>query len=78
MKQTFTPNHLVKYLYSETSASERLAMDEALATNINLREEYNELRTAYQQLPKVKFSPSDKSIQNILRYSKRTALEKHA
>jgi len=78
MKQTFTLNHLVKYLYSETSASERLAIDEALTSDVSLRETYDELLAAYQQLPKVSFSPAESSVQNILNYSSRTALEKHA
>lgn len=78
MKQKFTQNHLVKYLYSETSASERLAIDEALASDITLQDQYNELLSAYQQLPKVSFSPSKSAVNNILAYSKRTALERHA
>jgi hypothetical protein len=78
MKQTFTPNHLVKYLYNETSASEHLAINEALTSDLSLQESYNELLAAYQQLPKVSFSPSESSIQNILKYSNRTALEEHA
>jgi hypothetical protein len=78
MKQKFTQNHLVKYLYSETSASERLAIDEALATDITLQEQYRELLSAYQQLPKVSFSPSESAVSNVLAYSKRTALERQA
>jgi precorrin-6B methylase 1 len=77
MKQKFTPNHLVKYLYNENTASERLAIDEALTYDANLQEEYNELKAAHQQLSKVRFSPSSSSIQNILKYSRSTALEKH-
>ncbi|MCB0553409.1 MAG: hypothetical protein KDD02_07645 [Phaeodactylibacter sp.] len=78
MELKFTPNCLIKYLYSETSAMERLGIDEAMAGDIGLREEYEGLLQAYQQLPKVTFSPSRSTIQGILKYSERTALEKQA
>ncbi len=78
MKQKFTSDDLVNYLYNEVGATKRLAMDEALCENLELREEYRSLREAYQQLPKVTFRPSSPSIHRILKYSERTALEKHA
>ncbi|MCB0578416.1 MAG: hypothetical protein KDD10_03795 [Phaeodactylibacter sp.] len=78
MKQKFTPNDLIQYLYHEVSATERLAMDEALCESPGLREEYKSLQQAYQQLPRVAFRPSSRTIQDILKYSERTALEKHA
>ena len=76
MKQNFTPNHLIKYLYKETSASETLAINEALTKDRALFEEYQEIMAAYQHLPKVKFNPTSSSIKNILGYSKHTTLEK--
>lgn len=78
MKQKFTPNDLIQYLYNEVSAAERLSMDEALCGDLGLREEYEGLQLAYQQLPKVTFRPSSRTVQSILKYSERTALEKHA
>lgn len=78
MKQNFTSNHLIKYLYEETSASEKLAIDEALTQDRALADEYQQLLSAYQQLPKVTFSVSPSAMQSVLGYSKRTALEKHA
>ncbi len=78
MKQKFTPEHLVKYLYSETTATERLEIDEALSQDAGLRKEYEGLLLAYQQLPKVSFSPSRASVNNILKYSEMTTLEKQA
>ncbi len=56
MDQTFTQDMLIKYLYQETSTAETLAVREALQDNLLLREEYRELRKAYEQLPKVKFN----------------------
>ena len=78
MKQKFTQHHLIKYLYKETSASETLAINEALSEDRALFEEYKGLLAAYQQLPKVKFNASSSSIKNILGYSKLTTLEKQA
>lgn len=78
MKQNFTPNHLIKYLYKETSASETLAIKEALMENPVLFEEYQELLNAYQMFPKVKFNASPSAMKNILGYSQRTTLEKQA
>lgn len=78
MTQNFTPNHLIKYLYKEVSASETLAIEEALSQDVELMEEYSGLLQGYQQLPKINFNPANSSIQSILRYSQLTALEKQA
>lgn len=76
MDQTFTRDMLIKYLYQETSAAESLVIHEALQDNILLREEYQDLRNAYDQLPKVKFNAKASTLQNILQYSKHsTALQ---
>ncbi len=78
MQQNFTIELLVKYLYHETTPSERQAINAELINNYLLREEFSELLYAFQQLPKVKFEPSKTSIQNILNHSKETALEEWA
>lgn len=75
MKQSFTSTSLVKYLYNETTAAETLAMQEALRTNPELRREYQELRQAHRQLPKVTFSPSKCTLNAIRAYSRQTAFE---
>lgn len=77
MKQSFTSNHLVRYLYNEVTVSERLGLEEALTQDFGLFEEYNELKAAHRALPKVTFSPSKQTLQNILEYSsERAALER--
>ena len=78
MKQNFTSNSLIKYLYKETTTSEALAINDQLREDSSLREEYDGLFKAYQQLPKVSFRPSGAVIHKILGYSERTALEKLA
>lgn len=75
MKQHFTNNDLIRFIYKETSASESLAITEALNEDPILFDEYEELYHTYLQLPKAKFSPAPSSLQNILRYSEQTAVE---
>ena len=69
MKQSFTPNHLLKFLYNETGTAQSLAIGEALQEDASLRHEFGEILQGYQQLPRVQFRPSGKTIQNILKYS---------
>ena len=76
MKQTFTSDHLLRYIYRETSASETLAI--ALREDDALWNKYEMLHQAYRQLPKATFRPSGKAIQHILAYSKQPAVEKQA
>ena len=78
MKQKFTPNQLVQYIYHETSVCETLAINELIDEDLSVREEYDALSEAYRQLPKVTFSPSNQTIRNILRYSESTALTEQA
>lgn len=77
MKQKFTLNHLIKYIYKETSVAETLAIQEALAQDFDLFLQYQELFFAYQQLPKVKFDAAPSTLNNILKYSQQPTLETH-
>ena len=74
MKQKFTPNHLIRYIYKETSVAESISIEEAIAEDWNLSEEYGELFQAYVKLPKATFQPTPSSIRNILKYSAQTAV----
>ena len=75
MKHSFTQNHLVKFIYRETSVVDTMAINEVLDQDYALYESYNELKKAHRQLPKVTFNPSENAIQNILKYSRETAVE---
>ncbi len=77
MKQTFTTDQLIRFMYKETSASESFAIKEALKNSKELMKEFRELQAAHQQLPKVTFSPKRSTLQNILRYSKSTTIEQN-
>ena len=76
MTQNFTQHSLIRFLYNEVSSSERIAIMEALEQDTILRKAFQELKSAQQHLPRVKFNAPQSSIKSILGYNKRTALEK--
>lgn len=78
MKQNFTQQHLVKFLYHEISASEALSINEVLHRDPVLRQEYQQLMQARQQLPRVQFRPADATIQRILKYSECSTVGREA
>jgi len=78
MKQSFTQQHLVKFLYRETSTSEMLSVNEALHQDPVLRQEYDQLMQAQQQLPRVQFRPAAASIHRILKYSECSSVGREA
>ncbi len=76
MKQDFTQEDLVRYLYKETSEKENSAIATELNKNWLLKNDYEKLASAKQELIKATFSPSETAIQAILRHSEE-ALEPH-
>ncbi len=74
MNNTST-HYLLKHLYSETEPTEKLAIEDALANNWYLQESYNLWKELFEMLNEAKVSPSQKSINNILKYSQNTTLE---
>jgi len=77
MKQKFTLNHLIKYIYKETTVAETLEINKALLKDFQLFQEYQELLFAHRQLPKVKFDAKTSTLNSILNYSKQATLETH-
>jgi len=77
MKQKFTLNHLIKYIYKETTVTETLEINEALLKDFQLYQQYQELLFAQRQLPKVKFDAKTSTLNSILNYSKQATLETH-
>ncbi|MCB0665476.1 MAG: hypothetical protein KDC80_06625 [Saprospiraceae bacterium] len=74
MTQNYTLNDLVRLVYHETSAGREKEIREEMAFDFELAEEYEMLKKAVRELPKVTFSPSRKSIDSILDYSRNTAM----
>jgi len=75
MKQKFTQDQLIQFLYKETDAAQSLTIAEQLSADPVLLAEYEELLEASQQLPKVQFRPSKETISDILQYSEMSTLE---
>ncbi len=70
-----TLNHLVSYLYKETSTLETFEIEDVLENDQESMKAFKRLQSGYMQLPKATFSPKMSSVQAILRYSKRTSVE---
>ena len=66
---------LMRFIYREMSATEALDFSQILADDRPLRREFDSLLEAKVSLPKVRFNPSEETLQNILRYSSQTAFE---
>jgi len=75
MKQKFTLNHLIRFIYKETSFFESAAIRDELRKDAGLKKEYNKLMGIHRSLPEINLNPSSLSLNNILEYSKRISLE---
>jgi hypothetical protein len=63
----------IRHLYQETTLLEAFELEQELSIDEELREVFEELQEGYQILPKVLFLPSDRSIENLLAYSRQSA-----
>lgn len=77
MIKTVTQDNLVRFIYGETSAEEASLIQEALSSNFELKELYEQLLECKAELDKVRLQPSQKVIDNILNYSKNSAPMEH-
>lgn len=69
MTENSTLNQLTLHLYNETSPLERLEIENLLEENPDADLDYKQLQKAKEALPAVLFSPSEKSVRNILRFA---------
>ena len=70
MTKTFTRNDLIRYIYQETTESEKNEIEQELLLDNKLFEEYKNLAEVSMELDRVDLSPSEKSIKKILNFSK--------
>ncbi len=75
MKETYTYQPLVQFVYHELSAADAVEMAHSIEGDAFLHAEFNLLLKAKAQLPKALFSPSQTSVNKILQYSAKAALE---
>ncbi len=75
--QKYTQEQLMQYLYGEASPILRLAIDNALKEDAALHKEVKTLQRTKKQLEKLEQqSPSQKSIDAIMKYAKETPRKK--
>ncbi|MFT3909991.1 MAG: hypothetical protein QM737_11230 [Ferruginibacter sp.] len=72
---SFTQEDLLQYLYNETSAEKATAIKEALVNDWDLREKFNFLSSAQQNLETIKLSPRKQTIDFILNYAEKDVEE---
>lgn len=65
---------LIQYLYHETSKDQNLAIEKALQTDWELKDELNILKDSMTRLDRMIKSPRDQSVQAILNYAKSTSI----
>lgn len=70
MTKIFTHDDLIRYVYDETTTEENRLIEKALAIDIALLEQYQELQKLKVQLDGSMLAPSEKTIISILEYSK--------
>ena len=71
MKHAYTEEKLIQFIYGECDLLERLEINDAIDNNSMIKDSYLSLLDAYHMLPKVKFSPSRNTLENIIAYSKK-------
>lgn len=68
----YTSEDLIQYLYHETGEQETKAIEQALETDWNLKEQFEALKATKQGLDKLVSSPRPQSIMAILNYAKKS------
>lgn len=70
MPEKVYPDDLIRYVYDETTEEENILLESIIFENEELEQRFFELLQIKRELEKVDYTPSDKSIENILGYSK--------
>jgi predicted Rdx family selenoprotein len=72
---SITQEELLQYMYGETSIKKTVAIKAALQSDWNLREQYELLLAAQQNLEKVTLAPRKKAVDFILNYASKQVKE---
>ncbi|MBM3432912.1 MAG: hypothetical protein FJX92_07950 [Bacteroidetes bacterium] len=78
MKQVFTPEDLLEYLYKETDPVRTQSIEEALETDWTLREKLTVLQASRQRLDRLIESPRTETILRILNYARQEKVSTHS
>ncbi len=68
----YTSEDLIQFLYHETGEQKTKAIEKALETDWNLKEQFEALKVTKQGLDKLISSPRPQSIMAILNYAKKS------
>lgn len=69
----FTPEDLLLYLYNETHAKKRAAIEVALEKDWTLREKLTVLKASMQRLDKIITTPRTEVVLNVLNHAREQA-----
>jgi hypothetical protein len=76
MKHHISADDLIRYIYKEVSFLEKMAINKAIHQNLNLREQYQNLLEAHQNLNETLLdNPNANVLDNILYYSRLSNLQ---
>lgn len=75
MKKAYSEKDLVRFLYNEVSAEEKLAIEATMKFDFDLREQFEALKESKDALDCYRAAPKASTIASILRYSSESALE---
>ena len=75
MNKTFTENDLIQFLYGELNHQQTFELHNALSEQPELEARLDELSTTLNLLDGVTRSPSARTVQNILDYSRGQAVQ---
>ena len=70
MTQTFTPNDLVRYIYSETIPEETTQIKNVLLFDEALAQEYAEMMSVVSELDSLLKAPAQSAVDSIVNYSR--------
>lgn len=70
MIKTFTQEELIKYVYDEVTSAQKQQIELALHFDEELREKCADLIMAKEAVEKVRYTPGNRAIGNILAYSR--------
>ena len=68
-----TTDELIQYLYQESSKDQSLAIEKALQTDWELKDQLEILKDSMKSLEKMISSPRSQSVEAILNYAKSTS-----
>ena len=77
MKENFTQEDLVRYIYRELKSEEEFKIEKALRQSRRLKDQYNRLLESYDKLGEIELNPSQTSVDIILQYSNESASATH-